>query len=141
MAAEFEERALEIEQQCERERAATAVHEKQEAAVEAEIEASQKETEQKRAELQNAIDELRELLAQTIEIRRDPEKLRSYEPPEMPKGPPGEEYQKIFLTDQLDDLIKAEARQRIKKKKKKKSSPGKGTASPGDSKKKRKKPG
>jgi Ran GTPase-activating protein (RanGAP) involved in mRNA processing and transport len=123
MVAEFAEHAVEIEGQCERERMAMASYEKREAEIEAQVEESQKQTETKRAELQAGIDELRALLEETIAIASDPERLRDYVPPEIPVGPPGEEYRKFFLTEQIEDLAAHESKKSTRRRK---SSPGKG---------------
>ncbi|OHT16028.1 hypothetical protein TRFO_13515 [Tritrichomonas foetus] len=77
----------------------------------------------KREAIQKLIDETRKLMNDVIEMTKDPEKIREFEPPQFPQDP--EEKDKFFLVDELAELQAQEAAKG--KRKTRKTSRKKGT--------------
>lgn len=74
----------------------------------------------KQEDMQKLIDETLRLLNETIELSKDPEQLKGFEPPEIPKDP--NETDPLFLVDQLASEMQEQESARSKRSKKSKKS-------------------
>lgn len=117
--ADYEARQIEITGNCEKEKSIAQKVEADAEEIEKKIEAKKAETEATCAELQQRIDELNKLLQETIELTKDPEQLKTYEPPQLMEPEPTTDA--FFLNEEILELAKEESGKKKKKKGKKKS--------------------
>ena len=101
---EYEDRYQDIQGDMVKEKALLENLEKKTVEIEEDMVKNNEETEKQKAEILETIEKVKALLEQALEVSKDPEKIREYEQPEMPKLQSEIDYEKIFLVDQIAEL-------------------------------------
>ena len=112
---EYEDRYEDIQQNIEKEKALLESLEKKTTEVEEDMAKNAEETEKQKAEILETIEKVKALLEQAMELSKDPEKIREYEPPEIPKLQSEIDYEKIFLVDQIAEIQLQDSRKSSRK--------------------------